>query len=60
MDEFKMQEYIREALEGHVDLGDSVKRVETLEEAGILTRNAGLVIRMNNGSTFQITVVKSR
>ena len=37
-----------------------IVRVQTFEEAGLLTRNRGVVVRTVNGSTFQITIVKSR
>ncbi len=30
------------------------------DELGVLTNNAGLVVRMDDGSEFQITVVRSR
>ena len=30
------------------------------DELGMLTRNAGLVVRMKDGTEFQITVVRSR
>jgi hypothetical protein len=36
-----------------------VEMVRTFEEAGILTYNKGLVLRMKDGGEFQITVVRS-
>ncbi|HOD84898.1 MAG TPA: hypothetical protein PKG77_26075 [Phycisphaerae bacterium] len=45
------------------DVPDGVEEVAgilTFEEAGVLTRDAGLVIRTRDGSSFQITVVQSR
>ncbi len=39
---------------------DGVSRVETFEEAGILTRNRGLVVTFDDGSEFQLTIVRSR
>lgn len=51
-------------LEGIAELTDKsfaeFKRIETFEEAGVLTNSDGLVIRMTDGTTFQITVVRSR
>ena len=52
-------------LNGEVDLNDSfdpdaVHDVVTFEDAGVLTSNAGLVVRMDDGSEYQITVVRSR
>jgi hypothetical protein len=40
------------------DLEDA--RVETYEEAGVLTTNRGLVLRLRDGSEFQLTIVRSR
>ena len=40
--------------------GVRVTDVETFEEAGLLTRDIGLVIRTSDGSEFQVTIVKSR
>ena len=39
---------------------EQVARVETFEEVGILTNDAGLVVTMKDGSEFQLTVVQSR
>ena len=36
----------------------TVSSVSTLEEAGVITGNAGLVVRMSDGTEFQITVVR--
>jgi hypothetical protein len=34
--------------------------VRTFEDAGVLTTDRGLVIRLSNGQEFQITIVQSR
>lgn len=34
--------------------------VTSYEDAGVLTRDAGFVIRMEDGSEYQVTVVRSR
>lgn len=34
--------------------------VETFEEAGVLTSNRGLVLKLDDGSEYQLTIVKSR
>lgn len=39
---------------------DGIARVETFAEAGVLTMNAGLVVTIDDGSQFQITIVRSR
>jgi hypothetical protein len=51
-----MTETIQEALADQ----DDVRSVMTYDEAGMLTRDAGLVVRISDGSEFQITVVQSR
>ena len=35
-------------------------RVSTFEEDGILTHNRGLVVRLQNGAEFQVTIVQSQ
>ena len=35
-------------------------RVETYEQAGVLTYNKGLVITLPDGSEYQLTIVQSR
>ena len=34
--------------------------IHTFQQAGVLTYNKGLVIRLPNGSEFQLTIVQSR
>ncbi len=34
--------------------------VQSFAEAGVLTNNEGFVVRMEDGSEFQVTVVQSR
>jgi hypothetical protein len=41
-------------------LVEDTERVSTYEQQGMLTRNAGLVLRLRDGSEFQLTVVQSR
>ncbi len=41
-------------------LEDELKDVQSFEEAGVLTSDAGFVVRLKDGSEFQVTVVKSR
>jgi hypothetical protein len=35
-------------------------RVSTFDEAGLLTGNRGLVVRLADGEEFQLTIVQSR
>ena len=37
----------------------SVEMVQTFEEAGVMTNNKGLVVRMKGGREFQLTIVQS-
>ena len=37
-----------------------IKVVRTFENAGLLTRDKGVVVSLKDGSEFQITIVKSR
>ncbi len=43
-----------------VDDIQSIASVQTFEEAGLATRDMGLVIGMEGGGKFQVTIVKSR
>ena len=52
---------IGETLLGELAGADfGVESARSFEEAGLLTANHGLVIRMVDGSEFQVTVVQSR
>jgi alpha-D-ribose 1-methylphosphonate 5-triphosphate diphosphatase PhnM len=44
----------------HSDDQSVIDRVETFEENGVLAMNKGLVVRMEDGSEFQVTVVQSK
>ena len=37
---------------------EQVREVRTFEDVGMLTRDRGLVVTMNDGTEFQITIVK--
>jgi hypothetical protein len=39
---------------------DDLASVTTFERAGLLTNNAGIVLRFGDGSVFQISIVQSR
>lgn len=61
-------EEFTEALEDILDnldpdadiLYDQVKRVTTYENTGLLTYDKGLVVRMHDGTEFQVTVKRSK
>ena len=49
--------------EGHEafdDAGDGFDSVSTFNDAGVMTYNKGLVVRLRDGSEYQITIVRSR
>ncbi len=62
------EQAIREALElvlnGELSLEDTAleetRVVRSFEEAGILSSDEGLVLRMQDGSEFQLTIRQSR
>ena len=39
---------------------DVLNSIDSFEDEGVLTRDKGFVIRMVDGSQFQITIVKSK
>jgi hypothetical protein len=39
---------------------DSVRRVESYNMAGVMTDDAGFVMTMDDGTEFQVTVVRSK
>jgi hypothetical protein len=39
---------------------DDLANAATFERAGLLTANAGIVLRFGDGSVFQISIVQSR
>ena len=39
---------------------DGIREVETFKDAEIMTTNAGLVVTMDDGTEFQLTIVRSR
>ena len=55
MNNTTMEEFLTELLYEN----EEVKRILTFEEAGLLTRNKGLVVRFENGDEFQLTIVQS-
>lgn len=56
MDEAAFETWLREAIEANFD----VKRIQSFDEAMVCIYNRGLVIKMDDGSEFQVTIVKSR
>jgi hypothetical protein len=38
---------------------EDIREVRSFQDEGVMTYNKGLVIRLNDGSTFQLTIVRS-
>jgi len=73
MDEHELQDALRSFLEeasfmddddradaGLPDELGGIEDVRTFHEDGVLTTDAGLVLKMADGSEFQLTIVRSR
>lgn len=64
MDENALVELIGDALwslaDEDEDLAESLRSADKFSDTGLLTNDAGLLIRFEDGSEFQVTVVKSR
>lgn len=58
--EQELAQAIEIALTDPDEIDLTVTDVETFEQAGLLTRNAGVVITLNNGQEFQLTIVRSK
>ena len=62
MDAFELQELLQEALRDNDEVAEllGVDTVYSFEENGLLSGNAGLVVRLDDGSEFQLTLVQSQ
>jgi len=65
MDAKQFVDALRDVLAATDDASDdinqtTIRRIETFEETGMLTRDAGLVVMMTDGTVFQLTVVQAR
>jgi len=61
MNERDFREVLHEALIMYIDDSeDVIRKIQTFEDAGVITSNEGLVIRTDDGSEFQLTIVKSK
>lgn len=66
MEEQEFQNTIKDILE-MLDIFEEIegipieiKNISTFDDVGLLTKNKGLVIKLTNGSEFQLTIVKSK
>lgn len=46
-------------IEAENPFAETIATATSFEDAGILTRNRGVVLHMRDGSVFQITIVQS-
>lgn len=61
MTEAEAQEALRDILDDpDNDLTECIRSVTSYQDAGLLTMNKGLVLRMADGSEFQLQIVRSR
>lgn len=60
MNEQEFAEYLDEALAWASEEDGMIIGTGSFESVGMMTMNEGLVVRMKDGSEFQITVVKSK
>lgn len=64
MNEKTIEDALNLLISGELDLVDTalgeVSNIKTYAEAGTLTRDSGLVLRMEDGSEFQITIKQSK
>lgn len=42
------------------EMNSCVIRVETFEEAGLMTRNRGVQVTLDDGTVYQISIVRSK
>jgi len=60
MTETEFVEYLDEALEWSNEESGMIKNIRTFQSVGLMTSNKGLVVRMDDGSEFQLSVVRSK
>lgn len=60
MTENELVEYLGETLEWSNEESGMIESVRTFDSVGMMTMNEGLVVRLQDGSEFQIVVKKSR
>jgi hypothetical protein len=60
MDEQGLETWIRVAINLMNEEEPEIARIDSFEDAGILTNNRGLVLKTYNGDVFQMTIVQSK
>lgn len=60
MDEEEFETFLADAIDEYAEENDAPRtRIRTFREAGLLTGNKGLVVRIGDAE-FQLTIVRSR
>ncbi len=60
MDEEEFETFLTDAIDDYAEENDAPRtRIRTFREAGLLTGNKGLVVRVGDAE-FQVTIVRSR
>jgi hypothetical protein len=62
MDEYTMEILLQESLElaDALEGDQKIKRMRPFYEANLLTNNRGIVLTLQDGAEFQITIVQSK
>jgi hypothetical protein len=60
MNEQNMQEYLMEVFDWSQNEDNMIKDFETFEAKGLLTNNSGIVLKMRDGSEFQLSIKQSK
>jgi hypothetical protein len=55
----ELEEIIHEAIQSHEVYGSAFGSVRTFSDAGVLSTDRGLVLRMSDGSKFHVIIVPS-
>lgn len=57
-----MEDFLEEAIGAYADEEDigPLERIKTFRHAGIATHNKGLIVRWQDGTEYQITIVRSK
>jgi len=60
MKEHELESYLMEALSWVSSEDGEIKDFETFEAKGLLTNNSGIVLKMRNGTEFQLSIKQSK
>ena len=60
MGERGLETWLREAINIMNEEEPEIARIDSFEDAMILTNNRGLVLKTHNGEGFQITIIQTR